>query len=75
MGHLHYTLSSQGQRRKEGWKECQRHRWGDYKETVFSGHSRAATHMNSQRFTAQMKLVRIRADTVPANRDDGHSYP
>ena len=45
-----------------------RHRWGDYKETAFSGHSRAATHMNSQEYTAQIRLARIRADTVPANR-------
>ena len=40
----------------------------DYKDTVLSGQSRAAAHMNSQRLRAQVRLARIRADRVPASR-------
>lgn len=29
----------------------------DYKETVFSGHSKAAAHMNSQRLTAHIHFA------------------
>ena len=41
-----------------------------YKETVFSGHSKAASHMNSQKFTAHIRL----AKDSSKRREGGHSH-
>ena len=42
-----------------------------YKETVFSGQSKAASQMNSQKYTAHIRL----AKDSSKRREGGHSHP
>ena len=63
-----FPPKDRGDRGRRGEKNVRDIDGDDYKEIVFSGHTRAAAHMHSQRLSAQIRLARIRADRVPARR-------